>query len=231
MILGALDMEFGFHGRPFDYGTVEPVCGVLLLADGKRVAACPRLGLPWSLLLPLLLNVEILVSMHHGAYAERRVLEHLNLPFPEGHWWDTELAERVLHIAGRGDLAQDRPVKGDGPYTLLACLRRRGYDVRDADRKKGLQEKIGKLEFSDSDLPEIVKYCADDCADTLRLAQEQVGGFQRLPGRMTEMYVGLLQPHLLRVADMTAKGLAFDTGSYAMLRNNGDRLRRACRPS
>jgi hypothetical protein len=224
LVLAALDFEFGFKGRAFDYTTVEPVCGVIYLADGTTIKACPRLGMPWSALTPYLENPDILFAMHHGAFAERRILEHLDLPFPEGHWLDTELAERVIHICDRGDRALDKPVKGQGPYTLLACLHRRGFSVRDSEHKKALQEKIGSLQFSDSDLPEIVNYCAEDCVDTLRLAQLQWDDFKKLPGRMLTLFFGLLQPHLLRIAEMTSKGLLFDVDSYRILKDNEEKL-------
>jgi len=102
MRLAALDSEFGFTGRPFDWLTVVVVCGVLRLAGGVTITACPKLGAPWSVLTPYLEDNEILIAMHHGMFAERRVLKHLNLPFPESHCWDTELAERVIHITTRG---------------------------------------------------------------------------------------------------------------------------------
>lgn len=224
MILGALDFEFGFHGRGFDYTTVEPVCGVLKFEDGKTITACPKMGKPWSELEPPLRNPNILIAMHHGAFAERKILQHLGLPFPDHHWWDTELAERVFHIAKNGDRATDKPIKGQGSYTLLACMHRRKLPVRESEAKKALQEKIGSLQFPDSDLPQIVNYCADDCDDTIRLAQLQLADFLNLPGDMMTLYVGLLQPHLVRVADMTSKGILFDRDSYQILKNNQERL-------
>ncbi|MEI6233858.1 MAG: DNA polymerase [Planctomycetota bacterium] len=224
MSLAAIDFEFGFGGRAFDYTTVVAVCAVIYFADGKSITACPSLGRPWSVLTPYLENPDIQFAMHHGAFAERRILNHLGLPFPEGHWFDTELAERVFHIVNRGDRAQDKPVKDEGPYTLLNCLRRRGFQVRESEVKKAMQKKIGTLTFSDAELSDIVGYCAEDCVDTLRLAQAQLEDFKHLPGTMSAIYTGLLQPHLLRVADMTSKGLLFDVDSYRILKANEEKL-------
>jgi len=41
---------------------------------------------------------------------------------------------------------------------------------------------------------------------------------------MLTLFVGLLQPHLLRVADMTAKGILFDRESYRVLKDNQEQL-------
>ena len=181
MDLAAFDMEFGFQGRSFDYGVVVPVCGVLRIAGGPTVTACPALGRPWDLLRSHLDDPTLLIAMHHGVFAERQVLRHLGLPFPVGHFWDTEVVERVLHIVTRGDLAKDQPVPGNGPYTLRAALARRGVVCRDAPAKKALQTTIGQLAFAPSELPEIVAYCEEDVADTLTLARMQLRDAAQMP--------------------------------------------------
>jgi len=132
----ALDAEFGFRARAFDYTQVEPVCLVLRIAGGPTIIACPRLGHPWAAMTPLLQDPDLLIFTHHGAFAERQVLQRLNLPFPP-HWWDTEVAERVLDITTEGDLARDEPLRGQGPYTLLGCLGRAGDAGPGCGRQKG----------------------------------------------------------------------------------------------
>ncbi len=226
MIPAALDLEFGFWQRAFDYTAVEPVCGVLHLADGPTITACPRLGQPWERLIPYLQDRGILIAMHHGASAERSVLQHLGLPFPSDHWWDTGLAERVLHISHDGDLARDKLIPDLGPYALLTCLRRRGINVRDPAAKKALQEKIGTLAFTDSDLPAIVTYCAQDVEDTLTLSRLQLADFGNMRNSMPAIFIGLFLPHALRLADMTAKGVLFDRQSYNQIVTHQERLLR-----
>jgi hypothetical protein len=87
-----------------------------------------------------------------------------------------------------------------------------------------MQERIGRLEFSDAELLDIIEYCSCDASDTLELARLQLDEIAQLPGKMTALYFGLLQPHLLRVDAMTARGILFDQGSFELIRANQERL-------
>lgn len=116
--LAAIDAEFGFRGRPFDYTTAEVVCIVIAFKDGRRIVACPRLGKSWALLEPYLSNPGILFVAHHGSHAERKVLELVGLPLPVKQFLDTELMERVLHIVNEGDPRRRGSKSVPGPYEL-----------------------------------------------------------------------------------------------------------------
>jgi len=73
-------------------------------------------------------------------------------------------------------------------------------------------------------LPGIIEYCTQDVEDTLTLGRQQLADFASMTHGMPDLLINLFFPHILRVADMVAKGLYFDVDSYDRIRAHQEHL-------
>ncbi|HEY3320095.1 MAG TPA: DNA polymerase [Planctomycetota bacterium] len=200
-ILGG-DSEFYFRFREWDYTGVDVQVIVLKVSGGPTLAAGPLVKgqPPFSILAPWLAN-DNFIFCAHNAHTEWNVLKALGLPIPR-RWLDTMTAAAYLDVRDVGHLQRD--------YTLLEVARRNGFHVRDVLHKEHMRQCIIKRDFRDPE--RIVRYCADDVDDCLKVAQKQ------LP-RLDRHFWQLVQPLQVKLLEIHDRGLRVDVETMCQIQD------------